>query len=217
MEDLLNIANQSQIDQITMILDCCYSGKLGETSALQLGYSSLREGISVIAASGSDERAFEKLGSGVFTFLLCAALSGGASDLLGNITSASVYSHIDQALTAWQHQPLFKASLSRLTPLRTVTPPLPPAILRKLAVYFPSPEAIYPLDPSYEPDTKYKPPGVEKHPANEEIFSHLQKFRDAHLLVPEGEDLFWAAIRKAGCRLTLLGQQYWKLAKEGRI
>jgi uncharacterized caspase-like protein len=122
MEDLLNLANKSKSDEVAIILDCCYSGKFGTAEAGKEGYASLREGVSVLAASSAAEPAVEQSGHGVFTSLVCGALEGGASDVIGQITAASVYAYVDQALGAWDQRPMFKANLARLTPLRSSRP-----------------------------------------------------------------------------------------------
>jgi hypothetical protein len=68
------------------------------------------------------------------------------------------------------------------------------------------------LDPSFEPDAE------PSHPGNEEIFSQLQKFRAARLVVPVGaEHLYYAAINSKSCKLTPLGQFYWSLVNSGKL
>jgi hypothetical protein len=106
-----------------------------------------------------------------------------------------------------------------MSPLRACTPLVDVSILRKLPDYFTTSDMIYPLDYTYEPDKSHAPTDDQKHyPENEKILNHFQKYRDARLLVPYGEDhLFWAAIRNKGCKLTTLGQFYWSLAKENKI
>lgn len=47
-------------------------------------------------------------------------LKGGAADIGGNITPASLYSFVDQSLGAWQQRPVFKTNISRFLPLRTI-------------------------------------------------------------------------------------------------
>ena len=145
-------------------------------------------------------------------FRSCDALAGGASDVLGHITVASVYAYADQTLGSWEQRPLFKSHVSRLTSIRRGNPEVDLDILRLLPRYFPDPFQELPLDSSYEPTES--PP----HPEHEKIFGHLQKYRDARLLVPVGEDhMFFAAMRNKSCKLTPLGQFYWQLANSGKI
>jgi hypothetical protein len=75
---------------------------------------------------------------------------------------------------------------------------------------------------SFEPDkravNRKGKDKYEKNPGHEEIFSHLQQYRAAGLLVPVGEEhLFWAAIHSTACKLTPLGQFYWDLVQGHKI
>lgn len=212
MSDLLSYANDANIREVVIVLDCCHSGAFGQIPAIKDGQAVLREGISVLTASRSSQPSVEIDGSGIFTSLVCEALNGGAADVCGKVTVASVYAYVDQVLGAWDQRPLFKSHVSRLITLRQCKPEMDLAILRLLPKYFPAPTAELPLDPSFEPDTK--PRNAE----NEQIFRNLQKFRDARLLEPVGEEhLYFAAIRSKSCKLTPLGQFYWQLAKKKRI
>jgi hypothetical protein len=194
-----------------MLLDCCHSGALGNLPAIG-DKVLLREGVSILTASRGSQVTVEIAGGGVFTSLVCAALDGGASDVLGKVTIASIYTYVDQLLGAWDQRPLFKALVSKLIPLRTCNPVVPLEILRKLPNHFPSENAEFQLDPSFEPDV---PP---RHPEHEAIFRNLQRFRDARLLAPVGEEhMFYAAINSKSCKLTPLGKFYWRLAKAGKL
>lgn len=215
MQDILTLANKSPVHEVVIILDCCHSGAFGSLPALKNDQTSLREGISVLTASRSSQSALEVNGSGIFTQLVCAALDGGAADVIGNVTIASVYAYADQTFGAWDQRPLFMSHVSKLLPLRTCEPLVELSVLRLLPQYFPTSDYKYYLDPSYEPDNKGAAPKSEKH---EEIFAHLQKLRAAHLVVPVGEDhMYFAAMNGKACKLTELGQFYWTLANRGKI
>ncbi len=212
MTEVLTLANRSPVHEIVIILDCCHSGALGQIPAINNDAAILREGISVLTASRSTQAAVEVDGSGLFTSLVCSALDGGAADVIGNVTVSGVYSYVDQALGPWSPRPLFKAHVSRLTPLRRCAPAVPLETLRRLPEWFPAADAEFPLDPSFEPDAE------PHHPEHEEIFARLQECRAAKLVEPVGEaHMYYAAMRSRSCRLTPLGQYYWRLANEGRI
>lgn len=212
MREVLDQANTAKVREVVICLDCCHSGALGELPAIRDHYAVLREGVSVLAASRDSQVAMEAGGSGVFTSLLCDALEGGASDICGDVTVASVYAYVDQALGAWDQRPLFKAHIARLNPLRRCKPAIELELLRLLPEYFPKPQEDFPLDPSYDPDL------APKDPVHERIFGHLQKCRAAHLLVPVGEEhMYYAAKNSKACRLTPLGRHYWRLAKAERL
>jgi hypothetical protein len=212
MRDLLVHAIKSRVREVVVILDCCHSGEFGNLPEVETNQALLREGVAVLAASRSYEPSIEMGASGVFTTLVYDALNGGAADILGRVTVGSIYAYVDLALSAWDQRPVFKAHLSKFTPLRQCEPHVDSAILRLLPTYFESPDYELPLDPSYEPDVE--PKDVK----NERTFAHLQRLRDARLLVPIGEKhLYYAAVNSKACKLTALGRFYWQLAKLGRI
>jgi len=212
METVIGLANNSPARERVIIIDCCNSGHFGSVTALATGASVLPEGVSVLTASRKNEAAVESDGQGVFTRLICDGLEGGASDVIGNVTASSLYSYVDEALGAWEQRPLFKSHVSRFTRLRLCKPVVPLEILRRLPTYFACPEVEFPLDPTYEPDAS------PTHPEHEEVFGHLQKYRNARLLEPVGADhMYYAALQSLSCRLTPLGRHYWRLAKEKKI
>lgn len=212
MSDVLAAANQSVAKEAVIIVDCCHSGALGELPAISNQNANIREGVSIVTASRATQPAVEAYGAGLFTKLVCAALGGGAADVLGNVTSASIYTYVDESLGAWDQRPLFKAHVSTLTSLRQAAAALDVAILRRLPEWFGAADAIFALDPSFEPDAQ------PSHSDNEEIFACLQKCRAAKLVEPVGEEhMYFAAMNSTGCQLTPLGGHYWRLANEGRI
>lgn len=115
MGEILSFANNSRTHEVVIILDCCHSGALGESPVIKEDYSVLRLGVSVLTASGASQPAVEATGKGgVFTSLVCDALNGGASDVIGNVTVAAVYAYVEQMLGAWDQRPLFKSHVSKL-------------------------------------------------------------------------------------------------------
>ena len=212
MRDLVALANQAHIAEVLIILDCCHSGAIGTMPELRDGQILLREGVSMLTASRPEESAVESREGGLFTSLICEALSGGGADILGNVTVASLYAYVDQTLDAWDQRPMLKSYLSRLAPIRRCAPTVSPAVLRLLPSYFATADSRLDLDPSYEPDA------LPHDAAHETIFAHLQQLRAAGLLYPIGEDhLYFAAIHRTGCKLTPLGQFYWRLGRQGNL
>jgi hypothetical protein len=150
--------------------------------------------------------------SGVFTALVCSALDGGAADILGNVSVASIYAYVDQAFGAWDQRPLFKSHVSRMLSLRSAKPAIDVAILRHLPDWFGSPDAEFALSPRHEHTAKPQDGDAEA------IFRFLQRCNRVKLVEPiDEEDMYYAAINSTGCRLTALGRFYWKLADDGRI
>jgi len=212
MAEILALANQSPVTDVFITLDCCHSGTFGFLPAVSNDKIILADGVSVITATRTGQEALEEGGGGVFTSLLVEALEGGAAGLLGEVSAASIYAYIDNALGAWDQRPLFKASVSRFVKLREAAPRLIPPLVQKLTEYFPLPAEPLELSPEFEPE-------VEPHDAEKEgQFKNLQKFRDAGLLEPvDAQSLYHAAIHSKTCELTILGRYYWRLVNEGKI
>lgn len=211
LDELLTIANTSPAKSKIIILDSCHSGIAG-TPAATGNNALLSEGITILTASSSTQYAQEKNGSGVFTSLLVDALSGGASNLVGDITPGSIYAHIDQSLGPWEQRPIFKTNVKNFTTLRKVQPPIQLSDLKKIRELFPNPSIEFKLDPSFEPDSDSP---IDE---NMEQFAILQKFNRINLVVPVGEDhMYYAAMNSKSCKLTVLGVHYWNLVNSNRI
>ena len=221
MTEVLTMANKSKAKDKIIILDCCHSGAFGNVEEGQ-PTTNLNDGISILTASKSDESSMEVNGHGIFTNLLLDALQGGAADLRGHISPGGVYAYIDQALGAWEQRPVFKTNVSRFTSLRTITPQVPLSTLRKITEYFPLPQEEFPLDPSFEDTNKVvvehkviEPYAIE---SNTLKFKDLQKLQSIGLVVPVDADyMYFAAMESKSCRLTSLGNHYWRLVKDRRI
>jgi hypothetical protein len=213
MDELLAAASEAatRIREIFIILDCCHSGHVGKTW-LAPGCDVLPKGVSILTASSENEVALGGAGGSVFTSLVCDALEGGAADVLGKVTAASIYSYLDHTLGAWDQRPHFKANLTKLEPIRFCEPAVAVETLRKLTAIFPTPEHELALSPAYEPTES------PKDEAKESVFATLQKYRAARLLVPIGEDhLYYAAKNSKGCKLTPLGRFYWSLVHKKKL
>jgi uncharacterized caspase-like protein len=213
LSDVLALANRAtHITEVAIIVDSCHSGWLGTVPAIDNAHASLREGLSILSASRSSQASLEEGDHGVFTELVCSALDGGAADILGNVSVASIYAYVDQAFGAWDQRPLFKSHVSRMLSLRTAKPAIDIGVLRRLPEWFESPDAEFSLSPRNEPTAK---------PADSEAeatFRWLQRCNRVKLVEPiDEEDMYYAAINSTGCRLTALGRFYWKLADDGRI
>ena len=209
-EVLAKVAHSS-VRELVVILDCCFSGAAGGIPQLASSATTLRDGVSILAASRGDQVAAET-GRGLFSRFLAGALEGGAADALGKVTIAGLYAYLDECFGAWDQRPAFKANVDRLHELRRCTPAVPLSELRKICELFPVADHHFPLDPSYEPDAE------PSDPEHERAFTTLQKYRAAKLVEPVGaEHMYFAAIESKACRLTLLGRHYWHVAEDGRL
>lgn len=218
MSDLLILANNSKAKNKVIILDCCFAGGIDENNGMP---SYLCEGLTIMAAARKNQKAYETNGHGVFTRLLIEALKGGACDLNGKISPGSLYAYIDNAMGENEQRPMFKTNVSQFVSLRQVSPPIAPDVLASIVDFFPDPEKVHKLNPSYEftNDPAYEPMLRKpyKDNTNADIFGALQKMTRVGLVVPVGEEhMYFAAMNRKSCRLTPLGKHYWELVKKAK-
>lgn len=224
LSEILSLANDAhpRIKSSVIILDCCHSGYAGEVAGLNTPSAAvIGTGVTILTATQREESATEGQRHGIFTEILLDGLSGGCSDIRGNITPAALYSHVDQTLGPWEQRPVYKANVQTFISLRNVEPKISDHVLRRLLVYFPHPAYEYALDPTYEPDRHHVSEDIKRLPVDPrhvEIFGELQKCNRHGLVVPVGaEHMFDVAIKSKACRLTALGVHYRRLVELNRI
>ncbi len=211
LQEIVALANASRATERIIILDCCHSGSISDLAVTQSPMP-IAAGVTMFAACKKDEGAAEKSGRGVFTELFSDALRGGAADIRGHVTSASIYAYIDEVLNAWDQRPLFHANVSQLSVVMRTQPSISDEVLRKLTEYFPSASHKLQLAPDYE----HTSAAVDDQKSK--IFRDLQRFRAARLVVPiDTEHMYDAAMQSKSCALTPLGQFYWRRVKNGKI
>lgn len=218
MQDILSIVNKSKCSNKVVILDCCNSGDMGNSNTTSQSATTIENGVTILTACRFDESAIESSGHGVFTSLLLEALSGGAADVTGHITPGGIYAYIDKALGPWDQRPVFKTNVTLFSSLRKVKSQVSMEILRKIPTYFKESNSEFNLDPSFEPTNNLtvKHDIIEPYTkgCNAEVFSDLQKLEGVGLVEPcDEEHMYFAAMHSKSCKLTAVGQQYWKLAK----
>jgi Caspase domain len=223
LAEVMTLANNSRASNKVIILDSCHSGVAGNRPTIT-GLAEISDGTTIMTASTENQYSYEKPGggSGVFTSLFVDALNGSAANLVGDVTPGSVYAHIDQSLGPWAQRPVFKTNVKSFVSLRKAEPPIALADLQALIKHFPAPDYEFHLDPSYEPerfeemlgDPDIPPPD----PVNTATFSVLQKYVKVNLVRPVDVPHMWhAAMQSKSCKLTVLGQHYWKLVQGGLI
>lgn len=224
LADLLAMANKAhpKIKSTVIILDSCQSGAFGEVGALgDVQASVIGNGVTILTACHKEGYAAETNGHGTFTSILLDGISGAAADVLGRVTPASVYSHVDQTLGPWEQRPIYKANVQTFITLRTVEPKVSLEILRKLPTYFPDVASEFKLDPSYEPDRGEETEKLKDIPVNPDhvaIYRELQKCNREGLVKPTDQPHMWnAAVFSTGVKLTATGAHYRQLAELKRI
>jgi len=211
LDQVLGFANASPAPNKFVLLDCCHAGSIREL-VVTGGNAPLNEGVAILAACRDDQYAQESGGRGLFTSLLCDALDGGAADVRGRVTIGSIYAYVDEMLSVWQQRPFFLASVPRFIALRNASRAISDDHLRRLPDLFPDPAAPFSLDPTYE---YTDPSAIDEHV---EVFRILQQMRAARLVVPvDAEHMYDAAMQSRACRLTPVGQFYWRQATDGLI
>lgn len=222
LSSILDLANKSKAKNRIVILDSCYSGFIGKLTP-NSDASVIKHGVSIMTACREDEFAEEDGTHGLFTELLCSALTGGAADFLGNITLGGIYAYIDRSLGAWHQRPVFKTNVTEFVPIRKVDASIPLETIRLLPELFPDEKNEYLLDPSYEftnsPNERkidiIRPYATQQ---NVETFKALQKLASINFVRPIGEEhMYYAAMHSKSCELTTLGKYYKKLVQDGRI
>lgn len=211
--EILERIGASPVQEIVVILDCCFSGGAATIGALGATLANLRPGLSVLTASRNDQTSTETpAGRGLFSTYFEGALDGGAADVLGHVNVSGLYAYLSESFGAWEQRPTFKANIDRLHDIRVCDPRVPLSDLRSLPAWFPQIDHDYPLDPSFE-DT-----AEPRHPEHEAILKAFQRLRACRLVEPINEEhLYYAAMNSTGCRLPPLGQHYWQLARMERI
>jgi hypothetical protein len=211
MQRLLEAANRSGNVSVVIILDCCHGGQIGNVADGE-GFSEVLIGpnVTVLAAAGNSQKAAEGGEHSLFTQLVIAALDGGAVDVCGDVSAASVYAYAEQALGPWEQRPVYKSYARQLRPIRRCRPLVPDQVLAQLADWFFLEDDEFPMDPGYEYTT------AEADPAKVAIFDQFKLLRDAGLLRGRnGRDLYWTAMESGSVCLTPQGKLFWKRAKRG--
>jgi hypothetical protein len=218
LADVVTLANGSPARDVVLILDCCSSGDLANEVVAgrrdrDIRHAVLTEGVTILTSSRPVQASTEAEGHGSFTRRLLDGLDGGAADLVGHVTSLSLYAFVSGSFGAWDQRPMFKSHVTRPSVLRRCEPWIERALLRRLPELFPSAEARLRMSPAYEGQGRPLPPGVpgtrEQH-----AFDSFKQLRNAGLLaVEEGADLYFAAMRSLEVFLTPIGRHYWRLAR----
>lgn len=220
LSEVIDMANSAEreVHNRIILLDCCFSGGAGNLTSLNDQIAALGKGVTIMTACRENEPAQEMQGHGLFTYLMLDALNGGAADILGRITAASVYSHVDQSLGEWEQRPYYKSHVDSFLILREVSAKVSPDILRRLSQYFLDASDIYPLTPEHEHSDDAGNPRLDGDKQLQAEFKELQDCCAAGLVEPlDSEHMYWAAMNSTGCRLTALGVHFHRLAKNNRI
>lgn len=224
MQEVVDLAMHSPARHILLILDCCHSGDIANLAAMNKDagkslLATIRENMTVIAASRATEEAIEAGGHGLFTGGLLDALEGGAADHMGFVTAPALYAYVSRRFAAWDQRPVYKANATEVLTVRECEPLIARLQLRQLPQYFSKADDKYRLDPEYEPEDEH---GNVKEPVNKQkvaIAQLFKSYRDAGLLKSSDPklQLYWVARRSETVELTPRGREYWWLVVNDKI
>lgn len=221
MQEIMDLASASPAQDILVILDCCNAGAAGNLVHSQAGrnpLATLRENMTVIAASRSTESALEGDGHSMFTAAVLDALDGGAADHMGWITPQSIYAYVERGFGGWVQRPVYKSHATDITVVRQCAPLIERLKLHQLVTYFPAVDDKFPLDPEYEPEDEHGKLHEPVNHAKVALAKLFKEFRDVGLLKSsDGKQFFWVARESGTLELTLRGREYWRLVKGHRI
>jgi len=213
--EIISMANNSKVQEVVLILDCCHSGGLGNFNEIGERRAILREGVSILTSSRDSQISMETKDNkqGVFTSMIYNALKGGGADIFGNITVASIYQYTDQLLNTWEQRPVFKSHVSKMISLRKIYPKINLKKIRKINNYFPSKDFNYKLDPTYSTSS-----AGEHNKENIKIMKIFREYYSHGILIPDGATyLYDAANENKSCKLTLLGQHLWEMINKNQL
>lgn len=224
MQEVVDLAFNSHARDIILILDCCHSGDIADPTMLgprRDPLATLRENMTVIAASLKTQSSVEAGEHGLFTASLLDALNGSAADHMGWVTAPSIYSYIERRFGSWseRQRPVYKSYATTVRTIRHCAPLIERQKLYEIVELFPDQNFQYQLTPEHEPEDEH---GNVHEPVDKKmvaVATLLKDYRDAGLVkatVP-GEQLYWTARRSHTVELTLRGKEYWWLVKNGKI
>ncbi|UTW61727.1 caspase family protein [bacterium SCSIO 12741] len=216
---LMNRINKSSIPSITVILDCCHAGFIGDTEKNSnpmngsFPVSCIRENVTLLAATTGPDVAGEDRIHGLFTKALLYGLQGAAADLFGQITPASLYALADSYFTAGQQRPLFKSNSTNLNTLRLGHAILDHQSIRELKnkrfhLERKDPVQLYPHEVCI--DLK-KTDKIQR-------FEQLIQYQRAGLIeCPNNNSIYLSALLKRPYQLSALGNFYLELHNHEKI
>lgn len=221
MGDIVTALKQRRAREVFIIIDCCHSGFFGKEAGAAEGQASqIPERVSILTASTAEELAWEgNNGLSLFTNSLIQGLKGGAADITGEVTSSALFNYVNKMFSPWGQQPMYKANIKELYPLRKCTPKVPLEVLFRLTQFFPTADSPYSLSPQHEPDINRIDPELQPDPELNKQFSMLQKLTQSGLVRPDmpNEHMYFAAINSGSCSLTEQGKLYWHMVKQDKI
>jgi len=223
MHDVVELARNSNARTVTILADCCHAGAFADGPGVAGGVrntvASIREDMTLLAASRATQTAVESSTHGIFTQAVLDALDGAAADAMGWVTPSAIYDLVERRFGAWDQRPVYKSHVTRSMVIRKCAPLIERHALARLVNLFSTADYKYPLEPAHDPEDECGHMAAPVDEAKLEIGRLFKRYRDAGLLRPSiaSEQLFWTARRSHTVELTMRGREYWGLVKRGRL
>lgn len=210
-QEVMSGIEKSAVQKITIMLDCCFAGGIGDLGFSSRSFSILKSGLTIFASSSASAPSLQQKGRGAFTETLIKGLKGGAASVEGKIYHSSLFTYIGTLSGTFLNKPVLKSYAEGMSVIRETTPRVHPIELRLLDTYFKYSDE-YELDSSYDKNTD--PRNFDK----ERILSQLLSYHNAGLIEPDGAIHIHEAIQMGrGCKLTSLGIYYRELVRKQLI
>ncbi|MCT4664224.1 MAG: caspase family protein [Flavobacteriales bacterium] len=213
MEWLSILINESDIREVTVILDCCHAGQMFNIESGKGNFATLRQGVSFLAATKKEDLAEEFLGRGIFTSIIEEGLKGAAKDIFGYVSIAGLYGCADKMLSPIQQRPVYKSFIDRITPIRKCTPIIGRDLVEELNTIFPKENHRIRINRDILDRKK------TEFDIDFETFMKLQSFENASMLEGDtSKSLLETALYSRGfCQLNTYGRYIWRLVKKREI
>ncbi len=125
MNDLIRWASLSPAKSIILVLDCCYSGQMGNLDLVSLTgkrIAQLPEKVAILTASAHNQPAAMHKGHSLFTKTINKGLKGAASNAYGEITLPLLYEFVAQEFEKRSQNPELKSYINHSAKIRKVEP-----------------------------------------------------------------------------------------------
>jgi hypothetical protein len=164
MDQLAAASNRAAHRSLTIILDCCFAGGVGQLvgdDSGNLGRIQLARGTALLAASREAEPAFAGDEHSRFTAALLDGLKGAASDIYGRVTPAGLHALANASLGGAENRdPVLKVYSEGSALLRQCAPPVTSDQLGHLPTVFEDDDGVIrPLDTVLGPEAGVTNPG----------------------------------------------------------
>jgi hypothetical protein len=228
---LIDEFNACEAKSVTIVLDCCFSGAMGDEPKVYESGSVptsrpgaiIRENLAVMTACRGSEETPDGEVHSPFTHLLLAGLKGGAADHQGAISIVDLFSHVSGYFLPTEPRPQLKINMTAEPfVLRRIEPRVPQHVLDQLVTWFEDPDLPKALKPEHEGPAGDRPEWpMEERTAMQKEFDDIGRVRNLGMIESvrkengEEEPLYWVAKRGGEVQLTSLGKWYW--AKVDRL